>query len=53
MPGSAWHQPARAGHRPFAWGTGDPTADLDGSGLVDAADLSFILANWGAGGAGE
>jgi hypothetical protein len=34
-----------------SWGTNDPAADIDGSGTVDASDLSFILANWGAGGA--
>ena len=27
------------------------SADIDGSGVVDASDLSFILANWGGGGA--
>jgi hypothetical protein len=34
-----------------AWGTNDPAADIDRSGLVDASDLSTVLANWGAGGA--
>ena len=29
-----------------AWGTSDPTADLDGDGLVNAADLVLILGNW-------
>lgn len=30
-----------------AWGTGNPTFDLDGNGIVDGADLGMILAAWG------
>jgi hypothetical protein len=28
-------------------------ADLDGSGLVDGADLGILLANWGQAGLGD
>jgi len=31
-----------------SWGTGDPAADLDGSGAVGEEDLALLLAGWGA-----
>ena len=29
------------------WGSDNATYDLDGSGLIDGADLTIILADWG------
>jgi hypothetical protein len=30
------------------WEFPDPSADLDGSGLVDGPDLGIILSRWGS-----
>jgi len=30
-----------------AWGTNDPTADIDNSGTVDGADLAAVFNCWG------
>jgi hypothetical protein len=30
-----------------SWGTTGSDADLDGDGIVGAADLSLLLASWG------
>ncbi|MCA9311338.1 MAG: hypothetical protein KDA21_09045 [Phycisphaerales bacterium] len=29
------------------WGTGDPSADFNGTGRIDFADLNILLDNWG------
>jgi hypothetical protein len=30
-----------------AWGTSDPTADIDSNGVVGGSDLAIMLSNWG------
>jgi len=30
-----------------AWGTANAAANLDGSGIVDSADLAILLSAWG------